>query len=252
MVEGIYVPWNDINEFDTLPTGKYQFSVSSEISTSNAGKLMLKNQYKVVGPVEQQGRIHFEYLTLGTEERPMEFVRDSVGASAFKKLAKACQVPQGSLEQMVAGLNTSQFSASVAEIKQPDNASFRPGELINKITQYYRVGEIELGLAPKVGTATGASGAPVAPPMPNAVPAPVQIPPAAPAAPAMPAPPVQPAAPVAPTPAAPPQAAPAPPAPPAAGGQVMRCGICNNDVSVMDFGAHVQRHQTDPSWNGRD
>lgn len=270
MSDGIYVPWDDINEFDTLPDGCYQLEAKSEVGESGAGKLMVKNQFTVILPAEMAGRVVFEYMTLGTDEAPKSFVKDAPGGGNFKKCMKAAQVPPGSLEQMVAGLNSSQFMADVKEIQQANDASFRPGERINKIVAYHKVGERDAVLKPSAGSAVGRQvsqapappaptqqgtiappaavqqTAPIAPPVQTA--APQQVAPAqtqvvqpAPVAPALvqqvAAPAVNPA-PATVVPAAP---VPTPPAP-ATGGQMMKCTICGVDVPIADFAEHVRSH----------
>lgn len=269
MNQGIIVPWDEINEFDTLATGVYQFEGKMEIGESGTGKLAAKVTHIVMHPIEIAGRVTFETLTLGTTDNPKNFVKDSPGASTFKKLMKAAQVPKGSLEQMAAGFNGSQYVAKVLDKLQPDDADFRPGERINRFLKYGRLGEMEVAIAPAVpSVGTGMVSAPPMPPgmvMPVQQSAPVQQmvqqpvynapqvnsvqPTAQQGVPAVPS--YQNTSPVY---AAPPQqvqqqAAPqtvpqqiVPPPPAQANEQVIKCTICGADVPISQLAEHVKTH----------
>lgn len=279
MNQGIIVPWDEINEFDTLATGVYQFEGKMEIGESGTGKLAAKVTHIVMQPIEMAGRISFETLTLGTNENPKNFVKDSPGASTFKKLMKAAQVPKGSLEQMAAGFNGSQYVAKVLDKLQPDDADFRPGERINRFLKYGRLGEMEVGIAPAAPSAgTGMISAPPLPPgmvapvqqnapvqqpVYNAAPQGIPVQPAVPqGAPVVPSyqnvPPVnntpsQPAQQqVAPqavqqqviTPQQPVSQVPpiVPPQPVQANEQMIKCTICGADVPISQLAEHVKTH----------
>jgi hypothetical protein len=205
---------------------------------------MFKAIFECVGPVELQGMSHFENYVVGSDEQPLAIVAGAMGTRSFKKLCKASQVPPNNdIVVLLASLENSDLLLSIVEYTETQEGQYK-GTKRNRVTGYFRVGERQIGIAPAAGQPGQTSGpamagqAAMAPPPQNA-------PPTQPAQP-MQAPPAQPTAP-------PTQQQPAPMAPPdqqAQVGPMLRCTICNQDVSAMAFGMHVARHQSEPGWNG--
>jgi len=241
-VNNDYLPWDDINEKDELPGGVFHMKVihAEEGVSNTTGKRMIRVGFQVMGPQECIGGSHFENYVVGTDEAPTAFVAGTMGARGLKKLWIAAQVPQSaSVAQMLAGTLNAELLTSVSY--KPD-ADFK-----NNITNYFRLGERPIGvtvpLKPSVAGPMGSGAGAVSPPggaPPVATPVsapPVQAPPVQ----AQPVqqPPVAP--PIAPAPAAAPAIPPAA-APAAVAGETATCTICNANVPVAEFGAHIQAH----------
>lgn len=249
-----YFPWDDINEKDELPTGIYQVRVTyaEDGNAQSSGKRMPKVGYQVAAPADYVNMSHFENYTLGTDENPTGINKGTMGAKALKKLCLAAQVPpQNDITKLMQALMGSELLIAV---RYSPDADFK-----NNITNYYRIGEREVGVAQtkSAGAARPVPTAPVAPPIQQPgqpggqgqqTPATPPMPPQQPAAPATPATPQAPPAP--PSQPQAPAAAPPPQPPVGDAGQMIRCGLCNRDVPVETFGAHVQRHQSEPNWDG--
>jgi len=279
-----FMPWNDINEEEDLPTGTFHAHVihAEDGQSNTSGKRMLRVGFNVLAPEDCANLAHFENYVVGTEEQPLNYGKDTRGGRAFKKLCVKANVPESS--DVPTLLNSLRAGAEVMiAVKYNPESDFK-----NNITNYFRIGERPAAVAPsqiRPGAQTGAPvappmvpAAPVAPPMvapaipapvvpvavaPVAMPAPVAPAPVAAPAPIAPpamvapvAPPVAPVAvappvaPVAPVPVAPAPVAPAAPAPTAVaapvGGPMMLCTICQQPVAAQDFAAHVQGHVTNP------
>jgi len=257
-----FIPWNDINEEEDLPTGTFHSQVihAEDGQSNTTGKRMFRVGFNVLAPEDCANLAHFENYVVGTEEQPLIYGKDTRGGRAFKKLCVKANVPESSdIPTLLASLRAG--PEVMIAVKYNPESDFK-----NNITNYFRIGERPAAVAPsqiRPGTQTaGAQGAPVAPPMappamvgpPVAAPAPI-APPVAPVAPAPIAPPAvvapvaapvavaPPVAPVAPvTPAIPAAVAPAAIAPPATAGPMMLCTICQQPVAAGDFAAHVQAH----------
>jgi len=265
-----FMPWNDINEEEDLPTGTFHAHVihAEDGQSNTTGKRMLRVGFNVLAPDDCANLAHFENYVVGTEEQPLIYGKDTRGGRAFKKLCVKANVPESSdIPTLLASLRAG--AEVMIAVKYNPESDFK-----NNITNYFRIGERPPAVAPsqiRPGTQAVGTGAPVAPPMvpaaPVAMPAPVApapvaapapiappavvAPPVAPvAAPAAVAPPVAPAAPAPVAPVAPAPVAPAAPAPAAvaapAGGPMMLCTICQTPVAAGDFAAHVQGHVTNP------
>jgi hypothetical protein len=259
-----YFPWDEINEKDELLTGNYHLQIifKDDGKSQSSGNRMIRIGFKVIAPFDAAGMSHFENYVVGTPEQPDAFNAGTPGAKNFKKLVIAAQIPRSNtVEELLNNLEQAEVGAAIsykpdADFKNNINSYKKIGEFTPEILATGPKAPVGRPLAPPVGSPAAAPApapapvapavaAPVAPvaPAPIPAPAPVAVPVPPVAAPAPPAPPVTPA-PVAASAAIPPVAA-----PPA---QTVRCTLCNRDVDVMTFGAHVQRHATDPAWNGVD
>ena len=223
-------PWDEIPDSNTFPTGTYQMEISDlEDGQSKSGKRMFKGKFSCVAPAEYQGMSHFEYFVTGSEEQPGNIVPGSMGSRALKQALAAAQVPKDANIAVVLQNAKSKQLLLVLNEYEEEGGDYA-GTKRNKIVGYYKIGDREVGVAPPVGGAPGrvvASGPSVAPPAAPAAPAPAA------AAPAQPAPAPQPTP--APAPEAPQEA-------PPTGGPTMFCSICESQVLVKDYGAHVQKH----------
>jgi len=224
-------PWDDIPDSNIVPDGIYQCQgISIEELRSQTGKLMYKAQMSVQEPVDYKGITFFEYFVIGDDD-DLEAVnqdtwKKSIGARRIKSLFKAAQLPQvQDFDQIIVSFTGCMFLTMVTVQIQKDGDY--KGTPQNRLSAFYKIGERSVGLQEKAkgpaaaaakgalsAPATPASSAPTAPPAPPAQ--------ADSAAPAPPAPPVQEV-----------QAA------PAVGGATLKCTICNSDVPVADFKAHV-------------
>lgn len=247
-----YFPWEETKEDNVFPTMIGQFRIKSmeDGQSNNSGKRMFRATFECVAPADLAGMSHFENYVVGSDEQPMAIVAGAMGTRNFKKLCKAAQIPPNNdVAVLLKSCELADVLLSVVEYEETQEGQYK-GSKRNRIAGYFRIGEREIGVAlvqgrPGVGAPMNAP-APVMPAAP-AMQAPVapMAPPVAPAMPpqpiAMPAPP-QVAAPVVPV----------APAPPAGGGMMLRCSICNNNVSAVNFGMHVTRHQSEPGWNGQE
>lgn len=260
-----FMPWNDTNEEEDLPTGTFHVRVihSEDGHSGTSGKRMFRVGFNVIAPAECANLAHFENYVVGSDEQPLIFVKDTRGGRAFKKLCVKAQIPPSNeIPVLLAGLKAG--AELMIAVRYNPESDFK-----NNITNYFRLGERDAAIATgqlAPGSKAGA-GAPKMPTMPQGV-----MPPAIPAMPAQPvqppaqqyAPPTAPQMPQAVTPPAIPQpvAAPQPVAPPVTqqpqytppvapqpvakaaptAGPMMLCTICQQSVPALEFGAHVQAH----------
>lgn len=235
---GRLFPWEEIPDSNIVPDGVYSCQGALlEETRSQAGKLMYKSQMTVQEPIDYKGITFFEYFVIGSDEdlealQPITW-KTSIGARRMKSLFKAAQLPQvQDIDQLVASFAGSIFLSLVT--MQIEKEGDYKGTPRNRLNAFYKVGERSVGLEQgSKGPAAAAAGAvPAAPVAPApAVPTPV--------APVAPTPPLAPAVPAAPAPPATPAAPATPVAAPAVGGAVLKCTICNSDVPVAEFKAHV-------------
>ena len=253
MTEANFFPWEETREDNVFPTSICHMRIESleDGTAKSSGNRMFRARFSCIAPTDLAGMSHFENYVVGTAENPQGINAGSMGTRQFKKLLAKAQVPPSN---DIAQLMASGIGAEVLiqfNCYTEDSGEYK-GTLRNRVVDYHRIGEREAAIAPTPG-APGAGKAPVVgqavapPPQPPPAPAPTPTapaptPPASPAAPAAAPPPPAPPAPQAETPS-PPAAAPAPPqtAAPAAG-TVLHCTICQQDVPVAEFGAHVQSH----------
>ena len=68
-----YFPWEEINEKDELPTGKYHVRIvmAEDGQSQSSGKRMPRVGFQIVAPLEMAHLSHFENYVTGTEEAPM-------------------------------------------------------------------------------------------------------------------------------------------------------------------------------------
>lgn len=260
-----YFPWEETQEDNVLPTGTFQMRVVSmeDGQSNNTGKRMFRAVFEVVAPLEVATLRHFENYVVGSDEALMSIVPGAMGTRSFKKLCKAAQVPASNeIAPLLHALVGAEFLLTGSQYTE-ERGDYA-GSLRFRINDYNKIGEREVKLAPKSPAAGGMTApprpqAPTAPPaggMGTPAPAPAQAPPAQPAPPVQPAPQTPQTPPAAAPPAQPapapvqPAVAPATPPAPEAGGQTIRCTICQNEVATAQFGAHVQRHSTDANWDG--
>lgn len=258
-----FFEWDENAAVDEWPAGVFRVRVihAEDGTGSQSGKRMPRVGFQCKEPGEYSALSHFENYTLGTDENPTGIVKGTMGYKNLMKLALAAQVPP---TQSMAQLLLSLKDADVlVQMSYKPDADFK-----NNITGYYRLGEKPVGIAqgkPMPGQGPRAGAAPgmgQMPPMPGQMGQPTQAPPPqmpplqgmspAPQPGPAPVPPVQ-ASPVqVPPPVAPPppisqpvpQAAPMAATPDAAPqmGLATRCTICQQEVYVSKFGAHVQEH----------
>lgn len=239
MTDQNFFPWDDIPDDNVLPEGTLHMRIDSlEDGMSGTGKRMFRAQFSVVAPIEFAGQKHFENFVTGSEENPTAILPGTVGSRMLKKCLSAAQVPANN--DIVALCNAAtgaELLMNMVIFEEPDGQY--KGQKRNRVSGWLRLGDREVGLAPK----QGAPGQGVAPPTasaPSPPTAPVQ-PQAAPAAPQQPAAPAAPAAP-APAPAQPVEAPPTQVPPTPQNGPMLKCTICQADVPVAEFGAHMQQH----------
>lgn len=230
---GRLFPWAEIPDSNIVPDGVYQCQgVLLEETLSSGGKLMYKAQMTVQEPIDYKGITFFEYFVIGSDGDLLaadpNTYKMSIGARRMKSLFKAAQLPQvQDIDQIAASFGGSVFLSLVTmTIEKGGDYAGTPR---NRLNAFYKIGERAVGLQDKAKSpAAAAAGAvPTAPIVPT---------PPTPAAPPIPAAPSVPVA---------PPAAPAPPAPPVAtpttgvAGAMLKCTICNTDVPVAEFKAHV-------------
>jgi hypothetical protein len=247
-----YFPWEETKEDNIFPTmiGHFRIKSMEDGQSNNSGKRMFRATFECVAPLDYAGQQHFENYVVGSDDAPMAVLPGSFGTRNFKKLCKSAQIPPNNdVAVLMRSCEGAEVLLSVVEYEETQEGQYK-GSKKNRIAGYFRLGEREIGVAPAQGVAGRSTGPapamPAAPAAPAYQPPPVQTQAPAPqyAPPAGPPAPVQPQAPMAPP--APPQA----PATPQAGGMMLRCSICNNEVPATEFGMHVARHQSDPGWNG--
>lgn len=254
-----YFPWEETKEDNVLPTmiGHFRIKTLEDGQSQNTGKRMPRAIFECVAPLEYAGQAHFENYVVGSDEAPGAFVPGSMGTRNFKKMAKAAQIPPNNdVAVLMASAEGSELLLSIVEYKETQEGQWK-GQPRNRIAGYFKLGEREIGIAPVQGAGKPGVVAPpaapvmpppaVAPPVAPAIPPPAAVAPVA-VAPAVPTAPATPATPAAPVMPPPPQA---PAAPAAAGQGTLLCSICQTQVLMAEFGAHVQRHQTEPGWDGR-
>ena len=259
-----YFPWEEIPDSNVFPTmtGLFEYT-KLEDGKANNGKRMFRAQFTCVQPESFAGMAHFENFVTGTDENPEGILPATMGSRALKSSLNAAQIaPNPKVGEICALVCATKPKLMLSLSHSTEKSGEFAGQERNRVTAYHKVGERQVSIAPGMGQKQQVMQAPAAPAMPQPVaPAATQAP-AAPAAPVQQAP-AAPAAPVAQTPAAPsaPQvaapsqtpvapAAPAEVAAPAAPSQTLPCQLCGNQVAIENFSAHVQRHQTDPAWNG--
>jgi hypothetical protein len=222
-----FFDWDGIPDDNVLFGGNYRMRVQEvdDVVTST-GKRMLKVRFVVEEPDMFANMSHFENYVVGTEENPMGLANGSMGTQQLKKLFKASQVPRSNNIEELLGQLTGAICI-IAISRYAETKKEYAGQLRNKITGYYKVGERETGITEAMEGA--------ARPVQHTMPAPPAMPQAA-----RPAP--QPAPAYAPPP---PSYAPAPPAPPAAPsapetpGVMNQCPICKAQVPAVNFQAHL-------------
>lgn len=205
-----YFPWEEIPDSNILPTGFYLINVEEveDTESQNTGNRMFVGSFKVEEPEQFKGMFtKRDYYVVGTDEAQKSVVAGTMGARSFKKLLNGCQVPQSSdIEKLLHGLKGGKCVARIVQFTV-DKGEYK-GQEDNKFTDFFKVGEREVGLDNE-GKAKSAKPVVVA--------------------------------------AAPPQGASVPPkstAPPVPGadsaGQTITCAICKVEVPVLEYAAHIE------------
>ena len=193
------MPWDEIPDSNVFPTGNYHVQgVKLEEVLSVGGKLMYNCDVQIMDhpATKPFTNMHFfENFVIGNDDDLEATVAgtwvQSVGARRMKQMLVKAQVAEkADMDKICAGFAGCQFVISIQEYKEPaktrdgqDNAY--AGQLRNKSTAFFKIGEKEPSIDVKPGTAKPAPAAlppAMAPPvsgttLPSPAPAAMQAPP---------------------------------------------------------------------------
>lgn len=244
-----YFPWNETTEDTVFPSGCFRFAIHElEDGMSSTDKRMFGASFVCKEPSEFAGMYFRENYVVGTPENPNGINSGTPGNKAMKKMLARAQVPpSNSVQALLMAARGAELLIVINKYKETKEGQYK-GQDRNRASDYVRVGERLVGVVKE-----GAPGQviPSAPTMPVSPPPPTYSPP--PAMPTSVAPSAPPSWPATPQPApyvppVTPASIPVPSAPTPVGaatapiGPMLRCTICQQDVSVGDFGPHIQAH----------
>lgn len=248
---GKNVNWDDVPDSNVVPGGAYLLEISemeeTQTKAENGAKLMYKVTLLTLEPI--QGMMLFENFVIGTDEDPDGDDPKSwkgISARRMKAFLKAAQIPlAGDMEEVCETAKGNQFVGKV--VVTEDDGTRDPkykGQLRNRITSYYAIGEKE----PELEDDGGAQAAKPAAKKVTPAPAP-KASAAAPKAAVAPGKVVKKAAPV-PPPVEEEEEAPPPPPAPKKGGKakaadLVGCGLCNEKVERSEYVAHITAHEAE-------
>lgn len=157
-----FFPWNDIPEDNVFPTGVFHMTLHEvEDGTAGSGKRMIRAQFLCKAPAEFAGMMHFENYVLGTEENPTG-VNNTMGARQFKKMLSRAQVPPSNdIAALCASAKGAELLLTINMYTEKEGQY--AGSLRNRVADYHRLGERNVGIAPKTGSAPGQGAVPSAP-----------------------------------------------------------------------------------------
>jgi hypothetical protein len=225
----------------------YLLSIAGIEETANRkGGLMYKAELRVTEPKTFAGSPLYENFSVGTEDDPEaedpETWKASIGARILKRMFHAAGVEATTnIDAMIAAAEGQSVICLVSRhIDDGKNDPQYKGRERNRIGGWYAPGEREIkvdGVAPAARTAAK-------PALRRAAPAPVVEEEEEEAAPPPPKRRTAPAA-AAPVKTITKSEVSAPAAAPAAKAKTVKCDICNEDVEVRAFSAHVAQHEQD-------
>lgn len=143
------LPWNQIEEFDTIPDGFYAVNVDeATLTTSSTGKLMAKVTFRLTKDnPDSSGRLHFENYVLGTDDDLMPYDTldpKVIGVKNLIRLFKALNMPPP--DDLEAGLaECVDLSCEVRLSVKTQVGGDYDGRMQNRINQYFPTGSKTLG-----------------------------------------------------------------------------------------------------------
>jgi hypothetical protein len=159
---GKLIPFGAIPDSAVFPDGcilRLRVAKLDEVLTkekeNKAQKLMYKLSAQVVEPAAYKGLFYNENFCIGTEEDPeaelLETWQASIGGRAFKRFAKAVGIPFGEEEDSASFCNAVKGQEFlVTTVQETDDGKKDPkykGQVRNKTTGWWKLGEKEAGLA---------------------------------------------------------------------------------------------------------
>jgi hypothetical protein len=142
-----FIPWDDIELGDYLPNCIARVEWEElEVTTTSTDKMMFKATFTVVEPEEYANRKHFENFVVGTDENPGGFNTKTFGAKALNRARIAAQVKPVPSPDELCDYIMAERPQLLLQFREPTEARKDEGYYNNTISNYFAIGDRDVGL----------------------------------------------------------------------------------------------------------